>query len=231
MSDPAKQASEEAKDTTSSVDTNKYVPKEEYEKLSGSVKELEAKLDEAKLSLLDPEYIAFLETKKGQQVEKKVEKAFRVSDAEIERLSSKQLLELAVERAKEAVIGELSPDLEKRFKKYDMSLADIFSVFELQQCEKKYKDFDDFRGDVRKILESTQAQLTIEQAYKQAKFERMSTKEEHPETTKVEPAKVSSEKPTGTVPSETMQTKAFKNKTDAAEDAWNQVIGAGRDSL
>jgi len=226
MSDQTKQANEEAK-STANVDLTKFVPKEDYEKLSASERELKTKLDDANLSLLDPEYIAFLETKKGKQVEKKVESSFKLTDSDIDKLSSKQLLELAVDKAKEAVLSELSPELEKKFKNYDMSLSDIYAVFELQACEKKYKDFEDFREDTRKILESSPTPISIEQAYKLAKADKQPpAKEEKPD-----PAKTAAEKPTGHVPTGDMQTKVFKNKMDAAEDAWNQVVGSGKDSI
>ena len=85
-------------------DLTKYVPKDEHEKTLTTVKDLESKLEEAKLSLLDPDYISFLETKRGKKVEKKVEKAVKeISEDDLDGLSSKDLLALSVEKAVEAV--------------------------------------------------------------------------------------------------------------------------------
>jgi len=213
------------------VDTEKYVPKEEYEKLSGSVKELEAKLDEAKLSLLDPDYIDFLESKKGKQVEKKVEKAMDLSDKDIEKLSSREILELSVSRAKEALLSEVAPKYEEALRRQDATIHDILAYIELGEVQKKYKDFDDYRDDVRKVLEASRTQLTFEQAYKQAKLDRLEKEGKLTPKEEKELKTPASEKPTATVPGDTMSKSAFKNASDAAEDAWNRIVGSGKGEL
>jgi predicted Zn-ribbon and HTH transcriptional regulator len=221
----------ETGEKTANVDLNKYVPKEDYERLSGSVKDLEAKLDEAKLSLLDPDYITFLEGKKGQQANVVAHKAINTLTAEdVEGLTSKQILDLAVERAKEAVISELLPRYEEKLRKQDATMADVLAVLELQDVKERHQDFESFRDATRKILETSKTPLTIEQAYKQAKyeaFERGELKSEPEKPPKAPPT----EKPTGTVPGDTLTTKTFKGKDDASEAAWNEVVGPGKDTL
>lgn len=226
MSDPTNKPSE-----AGAVDTSKFVPKEDYEKLSSSVKDLEGKLDEAKLSLLDPDYIDFLESKKGQRVEKKIEKATDLSDKDIEKLSSKQILELATERAKEAILSEVAPKYEEALKKQGATLQDILAYIELGEVEKKYKDFDTYRDDTRKILETSRTQLTIEQAYKQAKLDRLEKEGKLTPKEEKDLKTPSSEKPTSSVPGDTMSKSAFKNAGEAAEDAWDRIVGSGKDSL
>ncbi len=208
-------------------DLTKYVPKDEHEKTLNTVKDLESKLEEAKLSLLDPRVIEALTTKK---VEKKIEKAVKeVSDDDIDGLSSKQLLELAIEKAKEAILPEVSEAYDEQLKKMGATLSDVLAILELQEVEKKYKDFDDFRDETRKILETSTTPLTIEQAYRLAK----QVNEEKPEddTTKKKKAASSTEKPSGTVSKGTIEPKDFKDKNAAGEDAWDKVVGAGKDTL
>lgn len=224
MSELDKKASEQA------VDQSKFVPKEEYEKLAGSVKDLEGKLDEAKLSLLDADYIEFLETKRGAKVERVVKKA--IEDADTENLTSKQLLALATEQAKEALMAEVMPKYEEALKRQGGTIQDILAYIELGEAEKKYKDFADYKDDTRKVLETSKTQLTIEQAYKQAKMDRLEKEGKlTPKDEKELKAPTSSEKPTSTVPGDTMSKSAFKNKEDAADDAWDRIVGSGKDTL
>lgn len=216
---------------TGAVDTTKFVPKEEYEKLTGSVKDLESKLDEAKLSLLDPDYIDFLESKKGARVEKKIEKAFDLSDKDIEKLSSKQILELSTQRAKEALINEVLPKYEETIRRQGATLQDILAYIELGECEKKYKDFNEYKEDTRKVLETSRTQLTIEQAYKQAKLDKLEKEGKLTPKEEKELKAPASEKPTSTVPGDTMSKSAFKNSGEAAEDAWDRIVGSSKDIL
>jgi hypothetical protein len=224
MSDLEHKAGEKA------ANDEKSVPKEEYEKLAGSVKDLESKLDEAKLSLLDPDYIEFLESKKGQRVEKAVKKS--MDDVDTDNMTSKQILELATERAKEALMNEVMPRYEEAIKKQGTTIQDILAYIELGEVEKKYKDFNTYRDDTRKVLETSKTPLTIEQAYKQAKLDKLDAEGKlTPKDEKDLKTPTPSEKPTSTVPGDTMSKSAFKDPGEAAEDAWNRIVGSGKDNL
>jgi len=216
---------------TGAVDTEKFVPKEEHEKLANEKKELESKLDEAKLSLLDPDYIDFLESKKGARVEKKIEKAMDLSDKDIEKLSSKQILELATERAKEAIMSEVDAKYAEVVRRQGVTLHEVLSYIEVGECEKKYKDFDTYRDATRKVLENSRTQITIEQAYKQAKYDTLEKDGKLTPKEEKELKTPASEKPTSTVPGDTMSKSSFKNAGEAAEDAWDRVMGSGKDTL
>ena len=67
MSDP--NAAKPGETAPAAIDITKYVPKEDFEKLTtdskNAVDRLKGELDNAKLSLLDPEYIAYIESKKS----------------------------------------------------------------------------------------------------------------------------------------------------------------------
>lgn len=235
MSDtPKVTPSEDGKETTPKVDETKFVSKEKYEELAGSKQELETKLDEAKLSMLDPEYIAYLETKKVKS--DKPTKTSTVIEEDIDNLSTKQLLALSIDKAKEAILTDVMPKYEEALRKRDATIKDILAVLELQQVEKKYKDFDSFRTDIKKILENSQTPLTIDQAYKSAKLDRLVAEGKLDEETKEEITKVittpkESEKPDGSVPADTITKATFKTKDDASNDAWDKVVGAGKDTL
>jgi hypothetical protein len=209
-----------AGDGAAAPDLTKYVPKADYEKVSTTVKDLESKLDDAKMSLLDPEYISFLESKKGKQVEHKVNQAFSFSDDELDKLSSKQLLVVAIERATAAILPEVEKRYEDRLRRSESTLSDVLAIIELQEVEKKYDDFETYRDKTKEILETARVPLTIEQAYLQARGMAPAAASNAP----------GSEKPSGIVPAG-MAPKTFKNKNDAANDAWDQVMGAGKDSI
>lgn len=207
------------------IDTTKYVPKEDFEKTSATVKDLESKLDEAKLALLDPSYLEFMESKKAGKLEKKIESSVDklLASTDIDKLSNRQLLDLALDKAKEAVANEILPQYQNQLKSMGQTLSDVLAVLELQEVKGKYADFDVYRADTKKILETSTTPLTIEQAYVLAKAGK--------DASAPKAGPTGSEKPTGGTPPGSMQPKSFKTKADAAEDAWNSTVGAGKDYI
>jgi predicted Zn-ribbon and HTH transcriptional regulator len=198
------------------IDLNKYVPKEDAEKAlkdkDNAVLSMRKELDEAKMSLLDPDYISFLENKRNATgALNKVTKDIANVEGQIDHASKAELTELR------QALTNLSARQQ-----------DIMAVLELQAVEKKHKDFDEYRDQVVHILETSQTPLTIEQAYKLAKME---SKEEKTDEEKEAAAKSSAEKPSSTVAAGAVQAKSFKTKADALDDAWNSVVGAGKDTL
>jgi hypothetical protein len=228
MSDLPKVGTGSDNQTPAAIDLTKYVPKEDFEKTSASVKELESKLDEAKLSLLQPEYLEFMESKRAGKVEKKIESSIDklLDSKDLDKLSPRQVLALSIEKAKEAVEAELLPKYQDQMRKMGQSLSDVLAVLELQEVEKKHSDFGEYRDDIRKILETSATPLTIEQAYLLAKAGKGGSF-----TPNAPKAPNPSEKPIGGTPPGSMVTKTFKTKQDAGEDAWNSVVGAGKDYI
>ena len=205
------------------IDLTKYVPKEDFEKTQASLKEelgkMKVERDQAKMSLLDPEYISHLESKRVS-AEKS---AARIPDGtDLSRLSPQQLLDLAVSKAVEMVEGKVG----ERFRRNETAISDLLAVAELRAVEDRYKDFNDYRDDVAKLLEDPRSNLTIEQAYKLAKQNASEKAPAKPETKK--PA--SSEKPTGTTPADGFERAKFKSKVDAADAAWD-AVAPGRDTI
>ncbi len=78
--------------------------------------------------------------------------------------------------------------------------------------------------------------MTIDQAYKSAKLDRLVAEGKLDPETKAEVEKViatpkESEKPGGSVPADTVDKASFKTKDEASDDAWDKVVGAGKDTL
>lgn len=211
------------------IDLTKYVPKEELEKAQSASKaeteKLRAELEQAKMSLLDPEYIAHLESRKGR--ESQPVRDASAGEIDIDSLTPKQLLQVAINQAVQATEERSA----KRFSKIESALSDTLALLELRDVESKYKDFADYRNDVAKILEDPKSNLTIEQAYKLVKADRLSQKEADTKEETPTRRAVTSEKPSNTVPAENMQRRSFKSSRDAADDAWDQVVGSGKDNL
>jgi len=224
--------SDEQNKPSEGVDTSKYVPKDELDKVSSSLKEMQVKLEETNLKLLDPEYLEFLESKSGKRNANTIisnsAKVGDISADEMERLSKRELLNLAIERTKAAILNEVIPEYRDQVKRLAMTQEDILAVLELQNVEKRYTDFSDYRDDVRKLLESSKTPLTIEQAYKMAKFEKLND-QPAPQLSKTPPPP--SEKPGSSPVAEDGAKRAFKTKDDASNDAWNKVVGSGKDYL
>jgi hypothetical protein len=207
MSDVNK-AGEELKEQEAKI--KETVSKEYQEKLTAKdseVKRLQDELDNAKLSLLDPKYISFLESERG----------------------SKQVIR---EVSKEVAEGDLSvakiAELEQRLARTNTTLEQLVAVMEVKEVEAKYPDFNKFREDTTKVLETSNTSLTIEQAYKIAK---QNVKDTKTDKEKEMDAKSGAEKPGTGGPREEEPPKSFKDKKLAGEDAWDKVMGSGKDSI
>jgi len=206
MSDEQKKAGEELNEAKEK-DIKSKDEQEQLKLKDAEVIKLQEELDQAKLSLLDPKYIAFLETEKG---------------------SGKVIKDVS----KELKDGKLSPErieeLETKLNRVSVTMEQVLAVMELKEVEGKYKDFGDYRDDTTKVLETSATPLTIEQAYKIAKQNR---KDEKSVEEKEKDVKASAEKPGSGGPREEDTPKTFKSKYDAADDAWDKVVGKGKDIL
>lgn len=218
------------------IDMSKYVSKEDNDRLVAESKsaqdKLQQELEQAKLALLDPEYISYLESKQGKSTANKVVSEIdKLRDTvDVERLSSKELLALSVDKAVEVVQSKLMPVYEGQMRKMGQALSDVLAVLELQDVEKKYSDFGDYRDATKKMLESSSTPLTIEQAYLLAKTSSQGKDAKTPEE-KAAAARTAGEKPGAGMSQDNSQPKSFANAKDAGEDAWNKVVGAGKDTL
>jgi len=206
MSDESKKTDEGLKEAKEKESASKEV-QEQLKAKNSEVTKLQDELDNAKLSLLDPEYIAFLETKKGS--------AAIIADA------SKKLA------SGDVSVAELN-SMKAQLNKVSITMEQVLAVMELKEVEGKYKDFQTYRDDTTKVLETSTTPLTIEQAYKIAKQNRKDSKTDKE---KEDDINAGAEKPGGGGPREEEEPKVFKDKKEASDDAWDTVVGKGKDSL
>lgn len=211
------------------TDLSKYVSKEDHDKiltsnkdLNTSVEKLKKDVDDASLKLLDPEYIQWREDKKSGKLQRAAREV--LDDPNLDNLTPKQILEKATEAAKEAVSQEHGNEV----RSLKATISDILAYIEVQVCEKKYEDFGEYREDMKKLIESSENHISIEQAYLISKAKGVKTP-----AVDGEPAPVvkSGEKPSGSIPAATVETTDFKDSASAAEDAWDKIVGKGKETL
>lgn len=170
------------------------IPKAELLRVQTEAQQLQEALkqqvEEAKGQLLSQEYLEYIEQKKAPKKEQKAGET-----EEVKALRS-QLSELRTAQ------------------------AELAAHVELEQVRKAHPDFEDYRKDVQKILETSKTDLTIDQAYYMAKGQ----KEPKPAEKKEEKPDFSSEKPGGIYPPPNQTDKKFKNELDAGMDAATQVM-------
>lgn len=212
------------------IDLTKYVPKDEVEKAQtaskAEVDKLKSELDQAKMSLLDPELIAAMEDRKAK-LDKSKAAVLPEGEIDVDKLTPKQLLNYALQKSVELV----ETRLDGRFRRSEQALSDVLAVLELKSVEEKYDDFGEYRTRIVELLEDPKSQLTIEQAYKLARSENPEASKGGEKSKESGGKKPSGEKPTGSAPATEFKPKEFKDKTAASLDAWDQVVGAGKDTL
>jgi superfamily II DNA or RNA helicase len=206
MTEQEKNANE-AQSGEGTVDLTKYVGKEDYDKAlsakEAEVSKVKEELEQAKMSLLDPEYIDYLESKKEKPAERDAaNEAGLPTKTEFDALKK----ELGMTKA---------------------AVQDVLAVIELKNTEEKYADFKDYKDDVKAILESSRAPLTFEQAYLIAK----SQKPKEPAKSADPKQAPAYEKPSGSVPGSDLDKKDFKDADEASSDAWDKVVGPGKDRI
>jgi len=187
------------------IDLEKYVPKDEYTKLTAEVEGLKRTLEEEKMKLLDTGYLEFLESKRG-----------------------KKLTQDDVDKAKAAGLPpevlSLIEELKGRVVRTESAVANVSAILELREVEAKFADFTEYRDEVKKLLEADHTgALSFEKAYWQAKG--MKTAAAKPkDTPKANGDTVTKggEKPGQYIPPKESQ-KAFDSAYEAGQDAATQI--------
>lgn len=162
------------------IDLSSYVPKTEVESMkseySKTTEGLKKSLEDMRLQLLDPSYLDYLEDrKKGKSAPAPVDTG-DLTEAEINSLRPHQLLKLAEKRASAAVLNQLQGTIDKQFKAVNSQMSNIAAYLELMEVKEQYPDFDQYKDDVKTILDKSQTELTISQAYLMAKGEKAPSK-------------------------------------------------------
>lgn len=201
------------------IDLSKYVPKDQAD-------QLKADLEKTKLELLSPEYLEFQETKRNKatpSVKAKVSELLgTLKPEEIESLSKRDLLEIAVARTSEKLTAELGKEFGARLAKLTDHMSGLTMYVELDRTKKAHSDFDDYKDDIDKILEKADRDLTFEEAYLQAKGAKASLPDKKDEK-KEESKPKGSEKPGGATPPDGALPQKFKDADAAGRAAFETV--------
>jgi hypothetical protein len=216
---------------TQTPDPTKFVPKEEYEAQKSNLEKLQGDLERVKGQLLDPEYLEYLESKKNAEV-KKTTASTEVKDAlgtltadEIERLPKARLLEIAEKRISEKLTGELRGEFNKALSGLQTTVQNLIYERELAMTKANYPDFDKYEKEIRNLLSQPGSNLSYEQAYKLARYEKGDAT---PDNGKPKPAgkmekRSSGEKPSSTAPASDFEQKDYKDEKEASNAALASV--------
>lgn len=161
-----------------------YATKEDIEAVNIAIQKVRKELDEVKWTLSLYERLESIDSAKPDREQDRaagcnspiVDARIRLNlkvpppdSVDINNLTPFQFLMLAIENAKAAIVEDVLPIYKQKIDEISRSLSDVLAVLELQDIEKKYSDFENYREATRKILETSKTPLTIEQAYLLAK--------------------------------------------------------------
>lgn len=210
MSDPVQ--------TPVSGQTNELtVPKSELDKIQASNTELSRNLETLKNQLLDTEYLQYLEAKKGRTT------SSNANSTNTPNVNS-NIGSLTLAQLQQVVAQQIGQAMETTMKPVYGRINEMSAKLEVEDVRARYQDFDEFKDQVVQILESTpNTELSIEQAYKIAKADKMATPAAEPE--KEVKAPTGNEKPGGTVPLAGESAQRHKDSNAAGQAAWNEVRG------
>lgn len=195
------------------------VSKAEFQKLQESfnnttkqLSDVKKESDEAKLAILDPDFLEFKESKKAGGKKAEVD----LNDTDLESMSRKDFATFIGT----TVATELGKELANKTRGIQSTLEKIQADSEVKEATAKYKDFWDYKEEMHVELKRNPS-LTIEDSYKLAKQNKHIEKSE---SEKIAAAKASSEKPGGSS-SSNVAPREFKSEAEANEDAWTSVVG------
>jgi hypothetical protein len=211
MSDEQKQAGDNP-----GIDLTNYVPKGEFEKLQADASEARKGLESLKSQLLDADYLSYLESKR-QNSQPQAKPTSDLSNINLKNLDMQGLINLINQHSLNAIQQVVGPQIQALHGR----LTDVQAVLELDNVRSRYEDFDDYQQDIVGILERAQNDLSIEQAYLQAKGINPNKAQVESAQT-VQPAR--SERPGTFVPLDGETIKTFKNSDEAARAAASEVL-------
>lgn len=208
------------------------VSKADFEKIQSQLSEttkqtdkLRKERDEAKLEVLNPEYLTWLEQKEKtgtttRETTAKAADSLGIDEATLEGMSRKEFLKLAVGATAQHLAKHMGPAFDKEIKSIKSTVSDITANLEVKEAEKKYPDFWDYKDQMIDLTKRNDG-LRIEDAYKIAK---QNIKLEKDAQEKAEALRAQSEKPGGVAKTSTTP-KEFKDSSEASEDAWSRIMG------
>lgn len=144
-------------------DEKLVVPKEEFDTLKAQNEKLAKDLEDVRMEVLTPEYSAYLDSLNAPK-DKKDDKVQEPTD-DFEKLTKKQLFELA----KKAAVDEIRGENTKR-ENETKAQSDARSKREIQTFASTHTDFETYRPTMYGLsLDPKHADLSLEQLYNAAK--------------------------------------------------------------
>ncbi len=193
------------------------VPKSELDRIQASNTELTKNLETLKNQLLDTEYLQYLEAKKGRTT------SSNATSTNIPNVNS-NIGSLTLAQLQQVVAQQIGQAMETTMKPVYGRINEMSAKLEVEDVRSRYSDFDDFKDQVVSILESTpNTELSIEQAYKIAKADKLGEPAAAPAQEEKKPT--GNEKPGGTVPLAGESAQRHKDSNAAGQAAWNEVRG------
>ena len=168
------------------------VSKEEYDKAMADNEKLKADLEDVRMEVLSPEYMAWLQS--GKDKPKDEPKKEELKDEDYEKLSKKELLELAEKRATERIMREAPSKFKEEFEARDKAAV----AKELTAFSRTHNDFETFRPIMYGLsLDPKNADLNLQELYDAAKVHVTRIHSGTSESEKDRARKASNEKPGG----------------------------------
>lgn len=187
-----------------------YIPKEQYEKEKG---ELQQQLEDLKLEIVTPEYIAFLEGKRAPAPAPKAES----EKVDFSKMTPDQIYAKAVADSKAATQAEID-----RVRTEFTSSSKESIKKEIDAFARSTPDFEKYRPLMRGLSDLPKNKdLTLQELYNLAK--------EHAkgfgptEDEKGKSRRAGGERPGGSSPS-VVKDKKY-TASEASEEAWEEVVG------
>lgn len=169
------------------------VAKDEFDKVMQENEKLKADLEDVRMEVLSPEYMAFLQGGKGKEGVKE-EAKLELKDDDIEKMSKKELLELATKRVREEIMKEAPNKFKEEFDARDKAQV----ARELSSFAKTHVDFETFRPIMYGLsLDPKNADKNLQELYDAAKEHVTRIHTGTTESEKEKARKASNEKPGG----------------------------------
>lgn len=199
------------------------VSKADYDKLAADLVKTKADLDDMRMEVLTPDYVDYLNTRDDDDKGKKepLADASTLPDDKIEKMSKKELIEHVRSEARKEFKGELDKIASTQSESEKARTHAEVSAF-----ARSHEDYETFRPIMYGIsLDPKNANLTLTELYNAAKEHVKRIHTEPSDEEKKRQAKTKGEKPGAD--SESLARLKKLNAQEAADEAWEEVIGDG----
>lgn len=192
--------------------------KVQLDTVSNELKKTKAESDKIKETLLSPEFLARME-EGGRGSDQTLERT-QTSVPDIDNMSRREFAEFLLT----AVNDRVAKDFYSRQDILEKELRLMKAKEELAQVKAKYPDFDKLKDG---ITTRVQRGASYEDAYL---AERQYQNIEKEQAEKEKAAKAASEKPGG-VNYKSVSPADFKSSKQANDDAWERIVGGGKEKI